>query len=94
MCTFYIAAPEDCEWSAWEIGTCSQTCGMGTRIKTRTKTQDESPGGVCFGDTKMEEDCNIQECPGRLPYMIILNYYRFLYKVLQYLCDVSIIYYI
>ena len=56
----------NCEWAEWDIGVCSETCGGGTRTKTRAKTKDESNGGVCDGDTKIEEKCNTEDCPGEL----------------------------
>ena len=55
----------DCEWSDWEMGGCSVTCGEGTRTNTRTKKVDEANGGVCIGEPTAEENCNDQDCPGK-----------------------------
>ena len=56
----------DCEWSEWQIGQCSVTCGGGTRTNTRTKNVEESNGGVCTGNPTAQEDCNTQNCPGNI----------------------------
>jgi hypothetical protein len=60
--------PIDCEWSDWQIGECSKTCGGGSRSKSRTKKIEESNGGVCGGDATIQEDCNTQECPRNFLY--------------------------
>ena len=69
-CTMYIlltlAHPIDCEWSEWEIGSCSKPCGGGYRINTRTKKVNEANGGKCDGLTTKQEDCNMQVCGGKL----------------------------
>jgi hypothetical protein len=54
----------DCQWSAWDIGSCSRTCGGGEREKTRTKRVEEMFGGVCNGDSAEFEPCNNNRCPG------------------------------
>ena len=55
----------DCEWDAWIIGECSQTCGGGFRTNTRVPLADEQHGGAeCTGASTVYESCNIQECPG------------------------------
>ena len=52
-----------CEWSAWSVSTCSQTCDWGTRIKTRKKVVKEM-GSKCNGKAVMIENCNFFGCPG------------------------------
>lgn len=57
----------DGAWSDWEEwGTCSLTCGDGT--KTRSRTCDNpapSNGGAdCAGDAVDTEACNDGACPG------------------------------
>ena len=56
----------DCEWNPWVLGECSQSCGGGKRINTRTKKVTEEYGGKCDQMAEIEESCNIQECPGNL----------------------------
>ncbi|XP_057304151.1 uncharacterized protein LOC130641387 isoform X2 [Hydractinia symbiolongicarpus] len=56
------------EWSAW--GLCSETCGNGTRVKTRECNNPEPQNGGLdcfeqenFGNDTAEESCNAGECP-------------------------------
>ena len=53
-----------CKWNEWEVGECSEECGGGTRINTRTKRVEEMFGGTCDGESRVEEDCNTENCPG------------------------------
>ena len=62
------------EWSTW--GTCLKTCATGTRTRTRTCT-NPSPqygGKNCtdLGDTQQQENCNTQDCPGKV-YIIVVR---------------------
>ena len=66
------------EWSEWEDwGTCSNTCGNGTRYRTR-RCDDPEPtnGGMeCVGAQLETEICNEEVCPGtelgsEVPYRI------------------------
>ena len=55
----------DCEWSNWTHGTCTKSCGNGTKIKTRTEKVEKKYGGKgCDGPRSVEEICNVKECPG------------------------------
>ena len=56
----------NCEWTDWQIGQCSVTCGGGTRRNTRSKKVEEKNGGMCTGDLTAQEDCNDQSCPGNI----------------------------
>ena len=56
----------NCQWGSWETGTCSKTCGGGTRRKSRSKTVTEQHGGRCEGSSAMDENCNEQHCPSTL----------------------------
>ena len=47
------------------IGECSTACGIGTRVKTRTKLVEEENGGTCTGKTEELETCKIKECPSK-----------------------------
>ena len=56
----------DCEWDAWQNGTCSESCGDGIRTNTRTKKVEAAYGGEgCSGSSNVKELCNIAECPGK-----------------------------
>ncbi len=54
-------------WSGWQDwGSCSTTCGPGTRTRTRL-CDNPSPihgGAVCPGDGTETEDCQDAMCPG------------------------------
>ena len=56
----------DCEWSDWQIGQCSVTCGRGNRTNTRSKLLKEKNGGVCTGEATAQEVCNNPGCPGNI----------------------------
>jgi len=58
-----MIAEVHCEWHDWQLGECSQTCGGGTRMNTRTKKTEEQNGGTCEGEATMEDVCNTQVCP-------------------------------
>ena len=58
--------PINCEWNEWQIGECSKTCGGGTRSNNRTKNVEEMHGGVCEGESTVNEPCNTQDCPGSI----------------------------
>ena len=64
----FLEPPMNCEWNSWETTTCSASCGEGTWTKTRTKIiNNEGNGGKCTGKGTMEETCNTNDCPGKLP---------------------------
>ena len=51
------------DFGGW--GTCSKTCGTGTRTRTRgVLTQAENGGAGCDGDSAETQNCNTQLCPG------------------------------
>ena len=60
--SFLLTAPVNCTWGPWTIGACSQTCGGGTRVKSRTKTIQEANGGTCNGQPTIVEYCNTNKC--------------------------------
>ena len=53
----------NCEWGAWTNGSCSETCGTGELIKTRTKTIVEAHGGACSGQSDETVSCYMSHCP-------------------------------
>ena len=55
------------------IGTCSKTCGTGTRTNTRIKLVEEANGGTCSGQPTEIEECNTQPCPGIYVNMITIR---------------------
>ena len=51
-------------WKEWEEGECSVTCGIGTKINTRTKLVVEANGGTCSGQSTEIKECKSADCPG------------------------------
>lgn len=53
-------------WGSWgSYGTCSKTCGTGTKTRTRT-CDNPAPignGAACPGSSSEDADCNTQPCP-------------------------------
>merc|ERR1712127_1029878 len=59
--------PVDGGWSQWSSSApCSQTCGGGTRPRTRTCSNPApaNGGSACIGDSSDSESCNTEACPG------------------------------
>ena len=57
----------DCEWDEWQIGECSKSCGIGIRTDVRKiKTNSSNGGKDCQGLSIIEDNCNVEECPGTL----------------------------
>ncbi|CAK9026820.1 Hemicentin-1 (Fibulin-6) (FIBL-6) [Durusdinium trenchii] len=59
-------APQDCEYGDWERWSeCSNSCGGGSRHRTRSVEQEgENGGNECKDSEKAEtEDCNSHACP-------------------------------
>ena len=55
-------------WSGWSgFGTCSETCGDGTkeRIRSCTNPAQAFEGADCIGDPTDTENCKIKECRGQ-----------------------------
>ncbi|XP_074659490.1 coadhesin-like [Tubulanus polymorphus] len=58
--------PIDGNWSDWgNYGSCSVTCGEGTKTRTRTCTNPapSNGGAVCVGDNSESTSCNDGPCP-------------------------------
>ena len=54
----------DCQWSEWQSGSCSRTCGRGVQMNFRTeRVQAQNGGSPCFGSGSKWEHCNLQDCP-------------------------------
>ena len=70
---FIIAAPIDCQWGNWEIGTCSKSNGGCTRTKSRTMSSKDANGGQCDGQQTAQEDCNANDCIGNLKIIQLFN---------------------
>ena len=66
----------NCQWSAWNSGSCSETCGSGVLTKTRNKTVLEAHGGACSGESTATETCNIISCPGTWSSWLIKSIWR------------------
>ena len=56
--------PVDCVWGQWNIETCSKSCGIGERKKTRIKEITEMNDGTCIGTNLEIEECDNGPCPG------------------------------
>ena len=64
----------DCEWNAWNNGTCTKSCGGGSRNNTRTeKTSVAFGGDKCVGPASIIEACNAKECPGNENSFLLLS---------------------
>ena len=51
----------------WRDGLCSKTCGGGERTNRRSPYVKAAFGGeTCSGPSNLTEECNNQECPGRI----------------------------
>ncbi|CAJ1370240.1 unnamed protein product [Effrenium voratum] len=61
----YNPCPVDCAWDEWSPwGTCSATCGMGTKVKTRAQKRSEQYGGnACSGNSSAAAECQDKVCP-------------------------------
>ena len=58
-----------CQWSEWTNGTCTKSCGSGSRTNVRTKKVAAANGGdECVGSSTAEKNCNTQNCPGNLKF--------------------------
>ena len=62
---------DDCVWSGWQIGECSETCDEGIRTNTRVKIVEEKRNGTCQGIATVQERCNLKKCPGKNNYVYI-----------------------
>ena len=50
-----------CSWGKWsEWIQCSESCGTGCKVRSRTKTVVESVNGTCTGGDKETEKCQIR----------------------------------
>ena len=71
----------DCQWNDWTVGTCSETCGDGMRTNTRTEKVSAAYGGEeCNGPASIQENCNIQVCPGMNPFFFQYVIHSFVSK--------------
>ena len=78
----YIYNAVDCKWNDWIIGECTESCGGGTRIKTRTEKVSEAYGGAkCEGNATIEEPCNIQSCPSNKQQKIVTKLFLSILKI-------------
>jgi len=62
-------------WSDW--AECSVTCGGGSQTRTRDCQGPFYSGAECSGDSSQIQDCNTQNCPGRL-YVVKTTFWHFL----------------
>ena len=66
-CSSAKLCPTWAEWTSFEFGPCSASCGTGvTRIGKRTRTcQSDEPSGVGCGAKSPQEDRTVQSCPDK-----------------------------
>ena len=56
--------PINCIWGEWaSVGSCSRTCGEGTRTYSRKKLIVDAHGGKCQGNPTKVEQCKDKHCP-------------------------------
>mmetsp|Transcript_36241 Transcript_36241/g.54683 ORF Transcript_36241/g.54683 Transcript_36241/m.54683 type:complete len:251 (+) Transcript_36241:1-753(+) len=56
--------PRDCVWAAWsDFGSCSVSCGGGTKTRQRQPATVEANGGTCKGEKVETASCNTDTCP-------------------------------
>jgi len=56
--------PSQCEWSEWSQGSCSVTCGRGTRTNTAVLVPKEGIQGICLAKQDQEVcECTKSPCP-------------------------------
>ena len=67
----YLISAVHCVWDEWMEGSCSVTCGVGTRTNTRTKLVHESNGGTCTGSSTEDVICEDQLCPSKYTWCTI-----------------------
>ena len=59
----------DGKWTEFvDWSECSATCGGGTQTRTRTCTNPAPAhgGSDCQGESSETQDCNTQDCPGKI----------------------------
>merc|ERR1719451_286190 len=57
------ACPVDGTWSGWTYGTCSTSCGAGTKSGTRTCQGQAHGGADCAGSATGSFACDHGPCP-------------------------------
>ena len=58
----------DCTWSNWSSwGSCSKTCGSGTKTRSRSKNGPYHDGIDCVGSSSDSTSCNTNSCPASKP---------------------------
>ena len=66
ICLFSHVVAVDCVWGEYgDWSSCSDTCGGGSRTRTRSEATPASNGGdPCTGSATETETCNANACPG------------------------------
>jgi len=55
--------PLDCVWLEWsEWGSCSVSCGTGTKFSTRDRFFERFGGSACVGSDARSEGCLVKQC--------------------------------
>ena len=80
-CDYRFCVSADGNWGTWETwGSCSKTCGTGSRLRTR-HCNDPPPlngGEECEGNSFQRETCNDYSCtttptPGKSSQLILIH---------------------
>ena len=74
----------NCEYASWGDWTeCDKPCGGGNQIRTRKAVRQAWYGGTkCTdADSKEEQACNIETCPGNIIYSHLLAKYTKKYNL-------------
>ena len=84
----YLISAVHCVWDEWMEGSCSVTCGVGTRTNTRTKLVHESNGGTCTGSSTEDVICEDQLCPSKYTWCAIKYVlHSYLYTYIMIFCS-------
>ena len=60
----HTRCPEHGQWNTWSrFGRCSETCGGGTKTRTRSCNGPRYGGDDCVGDKSQSVVCNDHRCP-------------------------------
>ena len=61
LLTLFLVA---CTWNNWgSWGSCSQTCGSGSKTRSRSKNEPSCGGSDCLGLATSTTSCNTNICP-------------------------------
>ena len=64
---FNMSISVACSWNSWQSwSSCTESCGGGTKQRTRTKNNAVCGGAACTANVDVEQtDCNTHCCAGK-----------------------------